>query len=75
MIIPFVMYQSGPIPGLEGTFAGGQTVYVDDETNTVVSSSLILQAPHNVGSYATQPLAEPEGAQPLTDPETDGGIQ
>lgn len=66
MIIPYVMYQSGPIPGQEGMFAGGQTVLVDDVTNTVVDTSPIQQEPHIADDRnVTQPLAEDYSNQPL----------
>jgi len=44
-IRPYVLHQAGPISGLAGTFAGGQTVYVDLDTMEIVSQSPILQLP------------------------------
>lgn len=42
--IPFVLYHSGTIPGVrgpngDGTWPGGITVYVDEDTNEVLSIS------------------------------------
>lgn len=78
MIIPYVMFESGPIPGLEGIYAGGQVVYVDTETNTVTSAAPIVQQPHNTPRYSTQPLVaeQPAADESALPPDnTDGGQQ
>jgi len=58
-IQPFYLHQAGPLPGLAGIFAGGQTVYVDMSTMRVVQQSPILQRPMH-----EQPLVEATPVQP-----------
>jgi hypothetical protein len=41
-IKPYHMHEAGNIPGIPGTFGGGQTVYVDLDTRKVVSCVPIL---------------------------------
>jgi hypothetical protein len=78
MIIPYYMHQAGSIPGVPGSFAGGQTVYVDSDTHEVVSTSLIMQQPDNppIDAAKEQP-SEDEGpdaegsseSEPVQEPE------
>jgi hypothetical protein len=40
--IPYLMYESGSIPGVPGIFGGGQTIWIDQDTREVVDQMPML---------------------------------
>jgi len=67
-VVPYHMFQSGFIPGVEGLWPAGITVYVDEDTREVVDRAYIEQQPDNPQPLVEAPAGEALPAQPADQP-------